>query len=327
LLDAAPQVAAQAAILDETLSGFMLERGWYWDGPPDLRARQQRRAYRALRRCRINVDFTAPDQDWQHYRLLVVPLTVWADDALAQRLTTFVEHGGTLVTHPLCFVRNRESAIHPRRLHPQLEQLLGASLAEYATVRPGAPMPFRWRGVDYQGELFGDLPEVHDATVDGEYAQAWYAGTAAVLRRTRGSGQWLHVATIAEERFHNDLLASLVREAGIAPILAGEIPEEVELTERSGADGQRLIFAMNWSDRAVSFPIPQSMTDLLTGEMVGAVPADRRGLASGGVPGCSGGRQPGRAHARPRAGRRPLLLGAGAGGKQSEQHQSLALHR
>jgi beta-galactosidase len=265
-LDAAPRVAAQAAVLDEALSGFMLERGWYWDGPHDLRGRQQARAYRALRRCHINVDFTSPDQDWGNYRLLVVPLTVWADDGLAEKLAAFVEDGGTLVTHPLCFVRNRESAIHPRRLHPRLERLLGASVAEYATVRPGVTMPFRWRGVDYQGELFGELPEVREATVEGEYTRGWYAGTPAVLRRSVGAGCLVHVATIAEERFHDDLLAALVREAGIAPILPGAIPEDVELTERSGPDGQRLIFALNWGDRPVSLQLPGPMEELLIGQ-------------------------------------------------------------
>jgi beta-galactosidase len=265
-LAAAPRVAARVAILDDALSGFMLERGYYWDGPRDLRNRQQTRAYRALRRCHINVDFTSPDQDWRDYRLLVVPLVAWADEALTTKLTTFVEQGGTLVTNPLCFVRSRESAIHPRRLHPQFETLLGASLAEYVTVSPGAAMAFQWRGVDYQGELFGELPEIRDATVEGSYTQGWYAGTPAVLRRTAGSGQLVHVATIAEDRFHNDLLATLVREAGIQPILPGSIPEEVELTERTGTDGQKLIFALNWSDRSVSFQIPQPLTDFLNGE-------------------------------------------------------------
>jgi len=268
LLDAAPRVTAQAAILDDALSGFVLERGWYWDGPADLRHRMQSHFYQALRRQRINVDFTSPSQDWSGYRLLVVPLVAWADDALADKLTGFVEQGGILVVNPLCFVRSAESAIHPRRLHPRIETLLGASLVEYATTAPGVPMPFDWQGQAYQGELFGNLPERIDATVtvEGAYRDTWYAGTPAVLRRMYGRGQVVHVALFGEARFYRDLLARLVTEAGIDPILPGAIPEEVELTERTGADGRKLIFAMNWSEHAVSFPIPRPMTELLTGK-------------------------------------------------------------
>ncbi len=263
-LDQAPQVPAQAAILDDALTGFMLERNWYWDGPRDLRGQMQSRAYQALRRQHINVDFVAPTQDWAAYRLLVVPLVAWADDALAAKLVAFVERGGTLVVNPLCFVRTPESTIHPRRLHPRLEALLGASLAEYTTAAPGTPLPFTWQGRTYHGELFGNLPEPTDAavTVEGDYQAEWYVGTPAVLRRPQGQGWVVHLSTFAEPRFYQDLLARLVAEIGIAPILPGVLPPELELAERQGPNGERLIFLLNWSRQTLTVPLPQPMDDL-----------------------------------------------------------------
>lgn len=261
-LDAAPAVRAQAAILDDALTGFMLERGWYWDGPHDLRGRQQNFAYRALRRRHIQVDFVSPEQDWDGYRLLAVPLVAWADDALADKLTAFVERGGILVVNPLCFVRNREAAIHPRRLHARIEALLGASLSEYITAAAGVPISFDWRGMPYEGSLFGNLPELRGAGVEGHYTEGWFKGTPAVLRQAVGDGCVIHVALFAGQRFHADLMADLVAAAGIEPILPGPVPDAVELSERTGADGSRLIFALNWGVEPASLNLPRPMVDI-----------------------------------------------------------------
>jgi beta-galactosidase len=263
-IERAPLLKSEAAILDEALTGFMLERNWYWDGPVDLRRRQQTRAYRALRRQNINVDFASPDQDWTDYRLLVVPLVAWADDALAGKIVSFIERGGTLVTHPLCFAKTPEAAVHARRMHPLLEEALGASLSEYATASPGTPIPFRWRGQDYAGELFADLPSLREATREGEFSKSWYAGTPAVLRRKLGQGHWIHASVVAEDRFHDALAAELVREISLHRI-AAQVPEEIELTERRSACGQRLVFALNWSDRPLTFVMDRPTTDLVTG--------------------------------------------------------------
>ncbi len=103
-------------------------------------------------------------------------------------------------------------------------------------------------------------------TVEGAYQNAWYAGTPAVLRRPYGKGQVVHVAAFGEARFYQDLLAHLVAEAGIAPLLPGNLPEALEVTERRGPAGERLLFLLNWSDEPLTIPLPQPMNDLWSGQ-------------------------------------------------------------
>lgn len=260
------RVVSEIAVLHDFPTRWATQGGPEWVGPPQMALDHARRLYAGVRNLGHNCDAIAADGPFDRYRLLIVPMLTCVDDALAQRLTAFVEQGGTLVWHPLSGIKDPDARIHPRRLHPQLERLFGISVREYATMGPEEQRRMGWRGRTYAAHWFADLPEVDDVEVWGRFEKCWFADAPAVLRARRGKGQAIYVATFAEERFYRDLLIELRGELGLKPILDVDVPAGIELIERRDRTGRRLIFMINATAKTQVVGIDQPMHDAWANE-------------------------------------------------------------
>jgi len=261
-------------VLHDFPTWWVMDSGAHWNGPTGLYAKLAQQAFEALRSVRVNVDALAIHQDFSPYRLIVLPVLSTIDDTGAQKLVDYVKKGGTLVWHPLTGIKDPDTRIYPERLHPLLQELLGVEIHEFATLGENETVPFTWNGSTYQGRWFCDLPNISTnlpgpARASGKYQQTWFSGTPAVLKREVGRGRVLYVTTFAEPAFYHDLFDWLCPQAGIEPILEGDIPEGVEVTARSDSSGHRFIFVHNLNSRQKVLKLTRAYEDVYHQEKVG----------------------------------------------------------
>ncbi len=265
-------VSSDIAMLVDFPTRWIMESGSAWNGPKTLYMEQCRTLYRAIRMQHVNCDTVHTDGVFSRYRVLVVPFLAAIDDALAEKLTTYVSAGGTLIWHPLSGIKDPEAVIYPDRLHPSLKEMLGVDITEFATAGPDESIPFTWNTTTYAGRYFCDLPVLQGAQTRAEFTQTWFAGTPALVERRVAKGRILYIMTLAEPRFYEDFFRAVCRDANICPILACEIPDDVEIVARRADDGRQMIFLLNSSGHAHVLKLDTPMYDLYNDEhLTGAI--------------------------------------------------------
>ncbi len=270
-------IQSEVALLVDFPTRWVMETGVHWNGPVSLYMEHTKKLYAVLRAQGINVDVVSRDQAFSPYKLLVVPALAAMDDALAERLITYVQNGGMLVWHPLSGIKDAESRVYSSRLHPRLKDMLGVDIAEFATVGEGQTVPFVWQEARYEGTLFCDLPaldvQAHEPITEawGYYVDTWFAGMAAVARRAWGQGHVVYVTTFAQANFYRDLFAVLLPQANVTPILATPVPEAVEITERRDGAGQRFVFLLNTTDVPQLVKLSAPVEDIYNQEKINNV--------------------------------------------------------
>jgi len=273
-----------------------------------------RRYYRALTRAGLNVDMIPPGQDLSSgenaptspvmpplaafssavvnrrfmgnsYKVVFAPHLYILPDALAHRLTAFVETGGILITDGRAGVKDEFSRCHNRILPGLLSDALGIAIEEYEALSPDMKYGVRGRNElagAYTAVEWADwvTPATAETLADFE---PWHMASFAALTRNRfGRGLGYYVgANMAEDAFYDALIAEVMRQAGIAPTVAP--PAGVEACVRAhvrNGDSKRLLFLINHTEEQRTINVPAGKPELLTGATTQpTLTLDRYGVA------------------------------------------------
>ena len=87
------------------------------------------------------------------------------------------------------------------------------------------------------------------------YGEDFYAGRPALLSHAYGNGNVYYICADAEQAFYDDLYRLILSEAGVKPILAGSIPEGIEVTSRETEEGE-IIFIQNFGEKEEEITLP-----------------------------------------------------------------------
>lgn len=266
-------VEASIALLYDFPSRWMSETGVRWNGPSDLYMGRIKLLHDVVRRLGYGCDAVSLKQEWDRYRVLIVPMLPVIDDENARKLTRYVAEGGIVLWHPLSGTRDTEGQVYPNRSHPGILKLAGVDVQEYITLAKDETVPFNWNGKSYQSALFCDTPVPAGADTQARFVGHWIAGTPAITRKQTGQGAFVYVMTFAEEAFYRDFLPDLFQKAGVSPVLETTIPEELEVAARRNQNGERLIFLINHNAHPAKIDLPRTFEDAeghsaLSGELV-----------------------------------------------------------
>lgn len=262
LVDSTAVKARTAVLIDFQTRWTSEALGPEWGLPRGFYPDQTVKVYGAMRRAGIAVDAVSRWSEWSSYDVLAVPALASCDDEVADKLAAYVRGGGTLIAQPLVGWKDERAHVHVGRLHPRLQDMLGFSFADFATLDAQAKTTFEWRGTTYAGTLFAELPDVSDDAVEGRFLEGWYKGRPAVVRNAAGKGAVWWLCSYAEKAFLTALALELCRERGIAPILSATVPEDVEVMERQVPDGRRLVFVLSASAEPRTLKVPFPAWDL-----------------------------------------------------------------
>ncbi|NED12928.1 beta-galactosidase [Streptomyces sp. SID9124] len=226
-----------------------------------------RRWHRALWENGTPTDFARPDADLGRFKAVVVPHLYLLDDAAVDNLVAYVRGGGRLVCGFFSGIADADDRVRPGGMDARLRELFGiATLHEWWPLDADATVECD----GFRGTLWSEeLEAAEDTEVLATYREGELAGLPAVLRRDRA----VYVSTLPEPQALRALLADVVREAGVEPVLAG-LPEGVEAVRRG-----ELLFLLHHRREMVTVAVPGTYEDLLTGRAV----TDRIALGRYGV--------------------------------------------
>ncbi|OKJ74901.1 beta-galactosidase [Streptomyces sp. CB02460] len=226
-----------------------------------------RRWHRALWENGTPTDFARPDADLGRYKAVLVPHLYLLDDAAIDNLVAYAAGGGRLVCGFFSGVADVDDRVRPGGMDARLRELFGiATLHEWWPL--DADETVECDG--FRGTLWSEELEAAEGTeILAAYRDGELAGLPAVLRR----GRAVYVSTLPEPPALRALLADVVREAEIEPVLAG-LPEGVEAVRRG-----ELLFLLHHRREMVTVAVPGVYEDLLTGRVV----TDRIALGRYGV--------------------------------------------
>ncbi|MEU2246549.1 beta-galactosidase [Streptomyces sp. NPDC019224] len=226
-----------------------------------------RRWHRALWENGTPTDFARPDADLSRFKAVVVPHLYLLGDAAVDNLVAYVRGGGRLVCGFFSGIADVDDRIRPGGMDARLRELFGiGTLHEWWPLEADETVECD----GFRGTLWSEeLEAAEDAEVLATYREGELAGLPAVLRR----GRAVYVSTLPEPPALRALLADVVREAGVEPVLAG-LPEGVEAVRRGD-----LLFLLHHRREMVTVAVPGAYEDLLTGRSV----TDRIALGRYGV--------------------------------------------
>lgn len=273
LLDA--RVQAKVAILFDWENWWAVEMS---SGPTiDLQyVNEVHTFYDALYRSGIAVDVVGVEADLRPYDLVIAPVMYMVKRGVADKLTQYVEAGGTFLTTFFSGIVDENDRVKTGGYPGELRKLLGLWAEEIDALLPGQSNRLVLTGdipgmkPEYGCGLLCDLIHSEGAQVKAVYGDDFYCGKPALTVNKFGAGEAWYLATSPEAAFLRDWLPQLCASRGISPLVPGA-PEGVETTLRTKG-GQTFLFVLNHNAEEVKVDLGgRSGADLLTGRRLEGV--------------------------------------------------------
>ena len=202
-------------------------------------------------------------EDLTGYRLVAAPMLYMLRPGAAERLTRFVEGGGTLVCTCYTGRVDEDDLCFLGGFPGPLREVLGIWAEETDGLYDGETNSIRMEdGATYACSTMCDLIHPETARTLGRYTADFYAGESCVTVNPYGGGRAYYVATRPDAAFLDAFYDRLLDEAGVDRLLK-ESQAGVLAASRGGA-----VFVMNFTGRPAKVSLPEG-TDALTGENIG----------------------------------------------------------
>ncbi|HEX2620031.1 MAG TPA: beta-galactosidase trimerization domain-containing protein, partial [Phototrophicaceae bacterium] len=231
--------------------------------------------YEAFWKQGISVDVIDMEQVLDSYRLVIAPMLYMVRPGVAERITRFVENGGTFVATYWSGVVDENDLCFLGGFPGPLRQVLGIWAEEidtlYATdenrLIPNSDNLLKLTA-PYKIHQLCELIHAESAQTLATYETDFYAESPALTLNNFGKGQAYYIAARTEQPFLDEFYRAIAADLKIQPIIATALPEGVSVSQRT--DGKRqFIFVMNFTNAAVNMQLDQQpYNDLLSGERI-----------------------------------------------------------
>jgi len=243
---------AEAAVLFDWECRWAIDSFGGFNKPERNYERACEEFHRAFWRRSIACDVPGQDADLSRYKLVAAPWLYLLKEGTAERLTSFVESGGTLILSYLSGMVDDTSLCIEGGFPGRLRRLAGVWAEELDALWPGQSnriVPAKgnesWLSGEYAVDAFCGILRLEGAEALAAYGEDWYAGMPALTRNRFGKGAVYYLAARAEQRLVDELVARTAAEAGIAPVAAG-LPRGVNAQVRRG-EKEDFVFTMNFN--------------------------------------------------------------------------------
>lgn len=206
--------------------------------------------YRAYWEAGIDVDLIGMEDGLDGYQIVSAPLNYMYKRGYAEKVRKFVQNGGIYVTTyfsgmvdetDLCFTGH----------HP-LEDVLGIIQEEIDAPSPEFTNSFFYNGKEYPAGGMREMIHALDKTeILSVYEEDYVKGMPVVTAAPFGRGKAYYIAAEPDQKFLCAFYADLFRQEGLNNPLGIVLPYGVTVTERSKADGKRIVFVMNFRNEPV----------------------------------------------------------------------------
>jgi beta-galactosidase len=272
---AGTRVRAEVAILHDWDNWRAVE-GDAHPGVIDLLA-ANRAHFEPLFDAKVTCDVVSPAADLSAYKLVVVPNLYLLPLDVAQRLTRYVENGGTLVVSFFSGIVDEQERAYLGGYPAPLREVLGLRVDEFWPLPVGSSVALDVAGEARTGTIWSEWIETDGARPIATFAEGELAGRPAVTRHEYGRGVAWYLGTRPEPATMRALLDLARADAGVQPVLP-DLPRDVQAIVRHG-EGASYLFLLNHGTTAATVALPGPAVDLLGS----AGPVDAVTLAPRGV--------------------------------------------
>ncbi|WP_404424871.1 beta-galactosidase [Nibricoccus sp. IMCC34717] len=224
-----------------------------------------RQMHSAMYRANVAVDIILPSDDLSRYALIVVPPLYIADDALCERLKTYVERGGHLVLGFKAAFCDEFSQVRHVRAPGPLAAVTGVSYQEFSSVGKIALRSRELAVDDPAASTWVEFLEPTTARILLGYDHDFFGRWPAVTENSFGKGEVIYEGTLLSDATQSAVLLRAAERSGVrsAP---KEVSFPVIVREGTNAKGHRLRFIFNYSvNPVVSRHYGAEGRDLLSG--------------------------------------------------------------
>lgn len=226
--------------------------------------------YRPLYEQHISTDMISLDSSLEPYRLLIIPHAQLMHQQFVDRLTAWVQAGGTaLITFFSGVVDPRNQVVQPA--YPGwLRELIGAYIDEYWPALGDEQFGLSYAdGTSGQSDWWRDSLTLETAEPLATYNGGDMDGRPAITSHQVGSGRVVYVGTRLSRGDWARLVKSTTADAGVEPVVACA-PWHVGATVRSDGEADYLVLLNHSETDVASVTVPRPGTDLLTRSDVAA---------------------------------------------------------
>ena len=227
--------------------------------------------YRGFRKQGLNVDLIDMTCDLDAYKVLAMPMVYMFKEGFAEKVRTFVENGGILITSYWSGIVDDTDRCYLGGTPHGLMDVLGLRSTEIDGL-------YDWEEnqmVPETGNQLGltdayicknlcDLVELRGAKPLMTYGSDFYQGYPCLTVNTFGKGSAWYVAADADERFYADFLGKVVKDSCVSSGISEEIPDAVEITVRE-SDNLKYYIYQNYGTQAVKIPVPDGKVTWIYG--------------------------------------------------------------
>ena len=224
-----------------------------------------------LYRANIGVDFVFPEApDFASYKVLIVPALYIADDALLERIASYVQQGGRVLMTFKSGFANENSMVRWVKQPGPLREAAGFSYQEFSNL----PKPLALRGDPWQlsdrnrVQYWAEFLQLEHAKALAFYDHPFFGQWPALTRNEFGSGTLTYEGTYLSDELQRAVVLDVLKEAGL---LSGdqELPAPVRAKHGVNALGKRIDYYLNYSSDPQKFVYGGAAgTDLLTGRAI-----------------------------------------------------------
>lgn len=227
--------------------------------------------YRAFRKKGMNVDLLDMDSNFSGYRVLALPMVYMFKEGFAEKVRTFVEKGGILITSYWSGIADDTDRCYLGGTPHGLMEVLGLRSTEIDGLydweeNQMVPVKDNELGLawTYTCKNLCDLIKVSTACPLMTYGSDFYEGYPCLTANDFGKGKAWYVACDADKEFYEDFIGSLLDKAGIEGVVSGEIPEGLEITTREN-ETERYYIYQNFGKMAVQPVLPEGKFECIYG--------------------------------------------------------------
>ena len=223
--------------------------------------------YKALFDRNIPVDMISVDGEFDRYKVIYAPFLYMMKPGLGEKLTAFVEAGGTLVTTTLAGLVDENNRAVFGEYPGALRELLGIWVEESDALKKEARNSIVMRQALLGETVYScmyqcDIIHPRGAQVLADYGQDFYAGTPCFTVNEYGKGKAYYIGTEPDAPFLGAFTEKLCEELDIRAPYPAE--KGVELTRRINGKNE-IVFALNHGREEASVDLGTDVfTDLIT---------------------------------------------------------------
>ena len=260
---------------------FDVENKWAIDDLQGLKMQKKgyeercQEVYRVFWQKGISTDVINMDCDLSKYKLVVAPMLYMIRPGVAERLTKFVEDGGTFVTtffsgivdeNDLCFLGGFPGPLRKMKgiWAEEIDSLYDEE-CNHMIVKDNCTFNSK---KEYEIKDYCELIHAESAEVLAEYKDDFYAGMPVLTVNNYGKGKCYYIAAKMDRDFNDDFYGKLAEDLGIKSVIEGKLPLGVTAQERSNGK-DTFTFIMNFSEEEKVVELGNVVyTDMLNGEEV-----------------------------------------------------------